>query len=95
MKKTIVFTMNCHAGYIIRNLKRYNHKLLEDYDIYHIDYASGTYLIDYNLSNDDIELIKKADILIIQYIKMIGMLNHDYIEQIAKTNNIFILPHIH
>lgn len=94
MKKKIVFTMNCHAGYIIRNIKRYNHKILDDYNIYHINYAMGTYLIDYNLTNDDIELIKKADILIIQYIKKDrGMLNHDYIKQIAETNNIFLLPH--
>lgn len=94
MKKKIVFTMNCHAGYIIRNIKRYNHKILDDYNIYHINYAMGTYLIDYNLTNDDIELIKKADILIIQYIKKDrGMLNHDYIKQIAETNKIFILPH--
>ena len=94
MKKKIVFTMNCHAGYIIRNIKRYNHKILDDYDIYHINYASGTYLIDHNLTNDDVELIKKADILIIQYIKNDRkMLNHNYIQQIAETNNIFILPH--
>ena len=94
MKKKIVFMMNCHAGYIIRNIKRYNHKILDDYNIYHINYAMGTYLIDYNLTNDDIELIKKADILIIQYIKKDrGMLNHDYIKQIAETNNIFLLPH--
>jgi hypothetical protein len=94
MKKKIVFTMNCHAGYIIRNIKRYNHKILNDYDIYHINYASGTYLIDQNLTNDDVELIKKADVLIIQYIKNDrGMLNHDYIKQIAETNKIFILPH--
>ena len=94
MKKKIVFSMNCHAGYIIRNIKRYNHKILDDYNIYHINYAMGTYLIDYNLTNDDIELIKKADILIIQYIKKDrGMLNHDYIKQIAETNNIFLLPH--
>ena len=94
MKKKIVLSMNCHAGYIIRNIKRYNHKILDDYNIYHINYAMGTYLIDYNLTNDDIELIKKADILIIQYIKKDrGMLNHDYIKQIAETNNIFLLPH--
>lgn len=94
MKKKIVFTMNCHAGYIIRIIKRYNHKILDDYDIYHINYAVGTYLIDNNLTNDDVELIKKADILIIQYIKNDrNMLNHNYIQQIAETNNIFILPH--
>ena len=94
MKKKLVFTMNCHAGYIIKNIERYNHEILDDYDIYHIDYASGTYLIDYNLTNDDVELIKKADVLIIQYIKNDrGMLNHDYIKQIAETNKIFILPH--
>lgn len=94
MKKKLVFTMNCHAGYIIRNIEKYNHKILDDYDIYHINYASGTYLIDYNLTNDDVELIKKADVLIIQYIKNDrGMLNHDYIKQIAETNKIFILPH--
>ena len=56
--------MNCHAGYIIRNIKRYNHKILNDYDIYHINYASGTYLIDQNLTNNNVELIKKADVLI-------------------------------
>lgn len=94
MKSNIVFCMNCHARYIIGNIKRYNHKILDDYNIYHINYAKGTYLIDYNLTNDDIELIKKANILIIQYIKHDrGMLNHDYIKQIAKTNKIFILPH--
>lgn len=94
MRKKIVFTMNCHAGYIIRNIKRYNHKILDDYDIYYINYATGTYLVDHNLTNDDVELIKKADILIIQYIKNDrGMLNHNYIQQIAETNNIFILPH--
>lgn len=94
MKKKIVFTMNCHGGYIIRNIKRYNHKILDDYDIFHINYATKTYLVDNKLTNDDFELIKNADILIIQYIKNDrGMLNHNYIKQIAETNNIFILPH--
>lgn len=94
MKKKIVFAMNCHGGYIIQNFDWFNHKILDDYDIYYINYASGTYLIDNKLTNDDVELIKKADVLIIQYIKNErGMLNHGYIKQIAETNKIFILPH--
>lgn len=94
MKKKIVFAMNCHGGYIIENIRRYKHKILDDYDIHYINYALGRYLIDYKLTNDDVELIKKADILIIQYIKNNrGMLNHNYIKQIAETNNIFLLPH--
>lgn len=94
MKLNMVFCMNCHGGYIIRNIKKYNHKILDDYNIHYIQYVGKKYLIDNKLTDDDIKLIKQANILIIQYIKNDrGMLNHNYIKQIATTNNIYILPH--
>ena len=92
--KNIVFCMNCHAGYIIRNINRYNHKIIEDYSIHHINYAQNNYLIDNKLTDNDIKLIKNADILILQYIKSDrDMLNHDYIKKITNTDNIYLIPH--
>lgn len=94
MKKKIVFCMNCHASYIIKNIEHYNNKILNDYNIFHINYASGKYLIDNKLTDNDINLIKEADILICQYIKNYrGMLNHDYIKSIANTDKIYLIPH--
>ena len=40
MKKKIVFCMNCHATYIIKNIEYYNNNILNDYNIFHINYAS-------------------------------------------------------
>jgi len=94
MKKKIVFCMNCHASYIIKNIEYYNNNILNDYNIFHINYASGKYLIDNKLTDNDVNLIKEADILICQYIKNDrGMLNHYYIKSIANTDKIYLIPH--
>lgn len=94
INKHIVICMNCHGEYIMENLIKYQHKILEDYQIHHINYAIGKLLTTETFSENDINLIKNADILIIQYIKNNrGMLNHDYIISICNTDKIFLIPH--
>jgi hypothetical protein len=95
MKKTIVFCMNCHGRHIINIINKYKHIILNDYDIIHISYASNNYLTTNIFNDEDINIIKKADILILQYIKNNrNMLNHDYIcNNLATTKQIYIFPH--
>ncbi len=87
--------MNCHGKHISYIINKYNHIITKDYNILHINYASKNFLTTNIFEENDINIIKNADILVLQYIKNDrGMLNHNYIiNNLATTDKIYILPH--
>lgn len=84
--------MNCHGLHIKNILKKSFLNL--DYNISHISYVNK---IDNPIFNEsELNLIKKADVLLIQYIKNDrGCINHNYIIKnlINKKAKYFICPH--
>ena len=98
MKKNLVICMNCHGGPIQRIFRhRYKNTLCDDYNIFHINYAphASNLLKTKKFLPKHIELIKSADLLIVQFIENDrGELNHEYIiENLSKTDKIIIIPH--
>lgn len=91
--KELLILMNCHGDYIRRILINSNNAILNDYNINYISYVP---LLKTNSFNDDqLNMIKNADLLIIQYIlNDRGMLKHEYIINIIKpTAKYFLIPH--
>ncbi|ALH22910.1 UDP-N-acetylglucosamine 2-epimerase [Chrysochromulina ericina virus CeV-01B] len=91
-KKNMVILMNCHGDHIKNILKKSFLNL--DYNISHISYVNK--IKNPIFSESELNLIKNADFLILQYIKNDrGCINHNYIIKnlINKEAKYFICPH--
>lgn len=99
MKHNCVIFFNCHGSEIHKQLKL-SYDFNEKYNVNYIalyDYLSG---FKYSNNNDLIfehkELIKNADLMILQYIKNNNnnVISHEYIKTLVKNNTkIILIPH--
>lgn len=97
-KKTCVIFFNCHGGPIMKHLLT-SKKFKNIYNIKYIplyNYLDGYVYGNYNnLANEDSIIIKKCDLIILQYIKSERkVIHHDLIKNILKKDcKIILIPH--